>query len=85
VAGIMIADYFVVRRRTLQVDDLYRRGGIYEYNAGVNPKALVSLGLGVAVALVGLVVPSLRFLYDYAWFVGFGVAAMLYIALMGRQ
>ncbi len=53
--------------------------------SGINPKALVSLGLGVAVALVGLAAPSLRFLYDYAWFVGFGVSAASYLALTGRQ
>ena len=85
VAGTMIADYFIVRRRELNVRDLYRRGGEYEYSRGINPKALVSLGLGVAVALVGLAVPSLRFLYDYAWFVGFGVSAASYLALMGRR
>ncbi len=85
VAGTMIADYFLVRRRNLNVADLYRRGGEYEYANGVNPKALVSLGLGVLVALVGLAVPALRFLYDYAWFVGFFVSALVYTMLMGRQ
>jgi nucleobase:cation symporter-1, NCS1 family len=85
VAGIMIADYFVVRRRELNVRDLYRRGGEYEYTRGTNPKALVSLGLGVAVALIGLAAPSLRFLYDYAWFVGFGVSAASYLALTGKK
>ena len=79
VAGIMIADYFIVRRRHLEVDDLYRRGGIYEYRNGVNPRAIVSLGLGIAVALLGLVVPPVRWLYDYAWFVGFGVSAVAYL------
>jgi nucleobase:cation symporter-1, NCS1 family len=85
VAGTMIADYFIVRRRKLNVNDLYRRGGEYEYLKGVNPKALVSLAAGVIVALVGLAVPPLRFLYDYAWFVGFGVSAATYTALMGRR
>ncbi len=78
VAGIMIADYFLVRKRHLEVDDLYKRNGIYEYRNGVNPRALVSLGLGVAVALLGLVIPPLGWLYDYAWFVGFGVSAATY-------
>src|SRR3977135_3040723 len=36
VAGIMICDYFVIRRRVLVVDDLYLRGGIYEYSRGFN-------------------------------------------------
>lgn len=82
IAGTMIADYFLVRGRELHVDDLYRRGGEYEYSRGYNPRALVSLALGVAAALLGLVVPSIRFLYDYAWFVGFAVSAVSYTALM---
>ena len=85
IAGIMIADYFLVRKRSLAVDDLYRRGGVYEYANGVNPRALISLCLGVFVALLGLALPSLRWLYDYAWFVGFGVAGLSYVVLMYRR
>jgi nucleobase:cation symporter-1, NCS1 family len=84
IAGIMIADYFVVRSRTLDAEALYRRGGIYEYANGFNSRALAALALGVIVALVGLLVPALRWLYDYAWFVGFLVAAVAYCVLMGR-
>jgi NCS1 family nucleobase:cation symporter-1 len=84
IAGVMIADYFLVRRSHLRVDDLYRRDGAYAYNNGVNGRAIVALVLGVAVALLGLVVPALRLLYDYAWFVGFGVSAAVYVLLMQR-
>jgi len=84
IAGVMIADYFVVRRMHLKVDDLYRRHGAYEYDGGVNWRAVVALVAGIAVALLGLVIPTLRFLYDYAWFAGFGVAAALYVSLMQR-
>src|SRR5262249_53655053 len=84
IAGIMIADYFVVRSRSLNPVDLYRRGGIYEYSSGFNYRALVALALGVIVALVGLLLPSLRWLYDYAWFVGFFVSAVAYALLMGK-
>jgi nucleobase:cation symporter-1, NCS1 family len=82
IAGIMIADYFVVRKRSLDVEGLYLRNGPYEYRSGFNPRALVALAAGIVVALVGLVLPPLKFLYDYSWFVGFGVSAMVYIALM---
>jgi NCS1 family nucleobase:cation symporter-1 len=82
IAGVMIADYFIVRHRMLKVDDLYRRNGEYEYSKGVNPRALISLALGVVVALLGLAVPALRWLYDYAWFVGFAVSAGAYLLLM---
>jgi len=85
IAGIMICDYYVVRRRRLQVEELYRRGGPYEYRNGFNPKAMVALVAGVAIALIGLAVPVLRWLYDYAWFVGFVVSGGLYYLLMHRQ
>ena len=79
IAGIMICRLFPgARSGNLEVDDLYRRGGVYEYRNGFNPRALVRLALGVAVALVGLVVPRVRWLYDYAWFVGFFVSGALY-------
>jgi NCS1 family nucleobase:cation symporter-1 len=82
IAGIMIADYFLIRRRDLQVAALYQRGDAYEYRGGVNYRAMIALGVGVLVALVGLVVPWLRWLYDYAWFVGFFAAAGVYCVLM---
>jgi NCS1 family nucleobase:cation symporter-1 len=85
IAGIMVVDYFVVRRRELAVDDLYLRNGIYRYSGGINYRALVALAVGIAVALLGLAVPSLRWLYDYAWFVGFLVAGAMHFALMQRE
>lgn len=82
IAGIMIADYFIYRGCELAVEDLYSRHRRYEYSNGVNVRALVALGGGIAIALVGLVVPALRWLYDYAWFVGFLVAGAVYLTLM---
>ena len=85
VAGIMICDYFVIRGRELQVDDLYLRGGAYEYRHGFNWNALEALAAGAGTALVGLVVPSFRPLYDYSWFVGFAVSFVAYYGLMKLQ
>ena len=85
IAGIMICDYYVVRHRLLKVEELYRRGGVYEYRNGFNQKAILALVAGIAVALIGLAVPALRWLYDYAWFVGFMVSGGLYVLLMPRQ
>jgi NCS1 family nucleobase:cation symporter-1 len=79
IAGIFIADYWLVRKARLSLADLYMSDGIY---GRWNGKALIALAAGVAVALVGLVVPALRPLYDYSWFVGFGVAFGLYAFLM---
>jgi nucleobase:cation symporter-1, NCS1 family len=84
VAGIMVVDYFLIRGTRLDVVSLYRRGGPYEYTRGVNPRAIVALVAGVVVALIGLAVPVLRFLYNYAWFVGFFVAGASYYVLMLR-
>jgi NCS1 family nucleobase:cation symporter-1 len=79
IAGIFVADYWVVRRARLSLPDLYRTDGRY---GRVNARALGALFLGVGAALVGLVVPALRALYDYAWFVGFFTAFAVYVALM---
>ncbi len=81
IAGIFIADYWVVRRARLSLPDLYDSNGIY---GRWNPRGLVALASGIAVALVGLVVPVLRPLYDYAWFVGFAGAFGVYVMLMPR-
>jgi NCS1 family nucleobase:cation symporter-1 len=78
VAGIMICDYFVIRRKVLLTEDLYLRDGAYEYSHGFNWRAIAALVVGSAVALMGLVIPSVRFLYDYSWFVGFVVAFTVY-------
>jgi NCS1 family nucleobase:cation symporter-1 len=84
IAGVLICDYFVVRRKFLVPEDLYRRGGEYEYSRGINWQAIFSLAAGAGVAFVGLFVPALRVLYNYAWFVGFAVSFFTYFALMQR-
>jgi len=90
VAGIMIADYFVLRRGELSTGDLYRRGGAYEYRRGVNWIAMIAFVLGVLPSLPGFVAalsgtPATGFfggVYNWAWFVGFLVSAALYLAGM---
>ena len=90
VAGIMIADYFFVRRGVLVLDDLYRRGGAYEYRRGVNWVAMLAFVLGVLPSLPGFIGalggrPASGFfggVYNWAWFVGFIVSATVYIAGM---
>ena len=88
VAGIMVADYFLLRHRTLNLDDLYRRttsGGapaMYEYTRGINPRAVIALLAGIALALIGRFVPALGFLFSGAWFTGFFTAAIVYLFLM---
>jgi NCS1 family nucleobase:cation symporter-1 len=81
IAGVLIADYWLVRRKSLALADLYRRNGIYTYVAGWNWRAVVATLAGCFMAWVGLFVESLRPLYDYAWFVGFGVSFATHYAL----
>ena len=85
IAGVMIADYFIIRGKSLNVTDLYRRNGEYEYSGGFNYRAIAALVLGITIALIGLAVPALRWLYDYAWFVGFLVAGAIYTLLMKKS
>ena len=82
IAGIMVSDYFLVRHTELDVNSLYHREGAYHYTKGINPRAVIALVLGIAIALIGLVVKQLHYLYDYAWFAGFFVAGVVYVALM---
>lgn len=91
IGGIVIVDYFVLRRTRLVVRDLYRRDGAYAYANGVNPWAIVSLlvavlpnvpGFLAAAKLIDGVPPVFITIYTYAWFVGFALGGMLYAFLM---
>jgi nucleobase:cation symporter-1, NCS1 family len=84
IAGVLIADYFVLRKTSLVPEDLYRRGGSYEYWRGLNGRAIIALAGGIVVALAGLVLSQVRFLYNYGWFVGFSISFAVYLVLMRR-
>ncbi|PYT64141.1 MAG: nitrate reductase [Acidobacteria bacterium] len=84
IAGVFICDYFVVRKKFLAAEDLYDRGGRYEYSRGFHWSAIAALAAGIGVAFIGLVVSPLRILYNYAWFVGFLVSFLAYFVLMHR-
>jgi NCS1 family nucleobase:cation symporter-1 len=92
IGGILITDYFVLRGRELDVTDLYRRGGRYEYVGGINPRAIIALLAGVLPCVPGFlnaafpgsfpnVGPLWKSLYSYAWFAGFAVAGTMYLLL----
>jgi NCS1 family nucleobase:cation symporter-1 len=80
-AGVLIADYWLLRRRELQLEDLYLSDGAYR---GWNWRAIAATAIGCALAWGGLVAPALRPLYDYAWFVGFFAAGAAHLALAPR-
>ena len=78
IAGVLIADYWILRRRELRLADLYLEHGIYR---GWNWRAIGATAVGCALAWGGLIVPALKPLYDYAWFVGFFAAGLTRVAL----
>jgi len=82
IAGVLIADYWLVRKKRLALGDLYRQEGAYTYNGGWNWRAVVATLIGCGLAWIGLIVPAMRPLYDYAWFVGFGAAFITHLLLM---
>jgi NCS1 family nucleobase:cation symporter-1 len=95
VGGIMIADYFFIRKQKLVVEDLYSYKGIYTYSNGLNRYALWALIIGILpnvpgflttthILTVDSVWPWLAGLYNYAWFVGFVVSGVVYVRLMRR-
>ena len=84
IAGVLIADYWIVRRKELRLADLYLPDGAYRYTAGWHMPGAVATLAGCLAAWIGLLVPALRPLYDYAWFVGFGVSFGAYLALARR-
>ena len=90
VIGIILVDYFLIRKTELNVEDLYRSKGIY---AGVNPVAIIALVIGVLpnipgfLANVGLYSGSgfVVDLYNYAWFIGLGISSLVYYVLMRNR
>ena len=90
VIGIILVDYFLIRKTKLNVEDLYRSKGIY---AGVNPIAIIALVIGILpnipgfLANVGLYSGSgfVVDLYNYAWFIGLGISSLVYYVLMRKR
>jgi nucleobase:cation symporter-1, NCS1 family len=96
VGGIMIADYYFIRKQSLVINDLYRKTGQYNYNNGFNSRAVLCLLLGILPNIPGFLVTIkilpgnampqwIAHLYNYAWFVGFFVSGISYILLMQKQ
>jgi NCS1 family nucleobase:cation symporter-1 len=82
VAGVMFADYFVIRKRNLNVADLYSLHGEYTYYKGYNYRAFLATAAGAVFALIGQFVPALKGMSDISWFVGVLVSFGMYTALM---
>ena len=90
IGGVLIADYFVIRKTELDLVKLYEKDGPYWYRGGVNLVAVVALVLGILPNLPGFlgtikamdVSPFWMSLYSYAWFVGFAISFGVYVGGM---
>lgn len=83
VLGILIADYYFVRKKKIALAELYKEEGIYSYGkSGFNKAAMIALFVGVFIALIGYWIPALNFLYSLSWFTGFIISFALYFILM---
>ncbi|GJD30093.1 putative allantoin permease [Methylobacterium adhaesivum] len=84
--GILIADYYVVRRQHVVVDDLYSMSptGRYWYTDGYNRAAILSVIPSALVPVLCAVVPALSGLANFSWFIGVGLGFATYVALMRR-
>ena len=92
IGGIMIADYFLLRRQRLVVDELYSSDGRYWYFRGFHLAAIAALLCGILPNVPGflttvklvpadLAPPIINGLYHYAWFVGFAISGCVYLLL----
>jgi len=96
IGGILIADYWIVRRQQLALPDLFKANGRYTYSAGTNYRAILVLVIAVLPVTPGFIRAAttaggqvanptwLDSLYTYAWFVTFAVSFVLYL-LVGRS
>lgn len=96
VGGIMIVDYYFIRKQQLNVDELYNPSGIYSFKNGINSAAIIALILGILPNVPGFfttikVIPQesmpawISQLYNYAWFVGFFVSGIVYWVMMKQR
>src|SRR5436190_1526873 len=95
IAGVLIADYWFLRRTTLRLADLYRQNGTYRYAGGWNWRAVGGLAFGVILAVGGAytaqgtqgpfpadgIITFLKPLYDYSWVVGLIGGFLAYVGL----
>ncbi len=86
VLGILLCDYYFIRKKTLNLAALYKINGEYSYGGlNYNPAAMVALAIGVSSALIGYWIPALNFLYNLSWFTGVLVSAIIYYLMMKNK
>lgn len=85
--GIMIADYYLIRRQQLKIDDLFSAepGRAYYFDRGWNRKALIAFAIAAVFSIASVWVPVLSGLSGYAWLIGAAMGAVLHWSLMRRD
>jgi NCS1 family nucleobase:cation symporter-1 len=81
--GVLIADYYLVRRQVIHVGDLFSMSptGTYWYRRGFNPRAIIATVVGAAVAVTPVLAPGLDAVAPYSWFIGMGLSLVVYRAV----
>jgi NCS1 family nucleobase:cation symporter-1 len=82
IAGVLIVDYWILRRTELDLRALYLPDGAYRYTNGWNIPAVVATLVGGVVALLGAFWSPMRPIYHWSWFIGLGLGGGIYWALM---
>lgn len=77
--GILVVDYYLIRRQELKRDDLYNKsGGIYRYGNGWHDNALIAFGVAAIFSIAAVWVPVLSALSGYAWIIGAALGGAIY-------
>jgi len=79
---VLIVDYWILRKTELDLKSLYVADGAYRYTNGWNIPAVIATAVGAITALLRAFWEPLAPIYDWSWFVGFGLAGGLYWVLM---
>lgn len=77
IAGIMVVDYFLIRRQTLDLAGLYRDDVYPAWNLA----GFVAFGVPVALTLLSLGSTAFSWFYDYGWFTGSALGGLIYYML----
>ncbi len=81
--GVLLVDYYLIKRQNTTVDDMFTMSpaGRYWYDGGVNRSAVIALVPAALLAIACVLVPALRPLANFSWFIGVAVAALVYRAI----
>jgi NCS1 family nucleobase:cation symporter-1 len=79
--GIIMVDYYVLRRQHVAVGELFRERGHHTYRSGWNPKAVASFVVSAVPAVVLALVPAFDYLAPFSWFIGGAIAAVVHWAI----